>query len=134
LTIPYLPPYPLPPPVAEARKFFEKNSYIPFKIFLNFQFPNNRRYGMSNYHRSAKRTRERNTPEVVNWGSPHRSMDIQEIDRKEPVKIKQTAQKKASIENKLAAPKIHANVSKASKDVQKSLKKSARQGKIKIVK
>lgn len=89
---------------------------------------------MSNYHKSSHRNRERSTPEIVNWSNPHRGMDIPEVDRKEPVKVSPTAQKRASVENKLAAPKIHANVSKASKDIQKSLKKSARQGKIKIVK
>jgi hypothetical protein len=121
-----------PPPVAEARKFFEKNSYIPFKIFLNFQFrttPDIERSDMSNYHRASHRYKE-TTPLIVDQGGTRavaRDTQLEDVSDRKPVSKTERAlidseyarkTFKANFDAKGKNDAIHVNVSKAPQHAQ----------------
>ena len=90
---------------------------------------------MSNYHRATHRTKE-SYPKIVNHGSGTRSMgsNLEEIPRganstEKALEKTKVSQDKFKANQELPKKVVHVNVSKASPDIQKTLKKLKKTGK-----
>lgn len=87
---------------------------------------------MSRYHKATHRANE--YPSIVNWNDAHHTRDITEVDRKSNSTEKALANSKTTKDywkTKNEGPKkvVHVNVSKASPDIQKTVKKLKKTGK-----